>query len=52
MSILMIMVPATALLAIEDMVRTSYNKISEIANNIHYKIKIRERRSRSQHRWA
>lgn len=52
MTIIMFMVPAFTLLAIEDMVRTSYNKISEIANNIHHKIKVRERRSRSQRRWA
>lgn len=52
MSILIIMIPATLIAATEDIVRFCYRKANKQIVRINYKLQVRERRSRSQRRWA
>jgi hypothetical protein len=52
MAIFVVMIPALILLTIHEALNAGINKAIEIFERITYKLAVRERRSRSQRRWA
>lgn len=52
MTILAVMVPTIFMAVTEEAICAGINKANNIINKFNYKRKVRERRSRSQRRWA